>query len=124
MINSDKHVIVVFHGTRLSSAVQDARDFVQKIGANFPGHQVYPTFLQFAEPFFLDSLERAATAGASAILVLPMFVLNGRHTEIDLMQAFTEFRRNHPEIRLKVSTSFVEDPSFFQWVIRKIQENA
>ncbi len=123
-MNSDRHVIIVFHGTRLSSAVQDAREFVRRISSNFPDHQVYPAFLQFAEPFFLDSLERAASAKARSIFVLPMFVLNGRHTEVDLMQVFSEFRRNHPEIALKVSTAFVEDPSFFKWLTAKIRENS
>ena len=98
-------LLIAVHGSRISAANDELRDFAVRLGAAYPQHwsQVTTGFLEFGEPSLPDALTGLLAAGADRITVVPLFLSTGRHVGTDIPTVLTAFSRVHPDVHIQLA---------------------
>ena len=94
-------VVLVAHGSRVAEANDSHRRLAADLAAR-TGGTVIAAFLELADPDIPAALDAAAATAAPSVLVLPHFLLPGRHTTADIPAQVEAARDRHP------GTTFVQ----------------
>jgi len=92
-------VIVVDHGSRreLSNTLLEE---VAALLAQSPGYDIVePAHMELARPSIAEAFEKCVVRGADTVVVLPFFLLPGRHWTEDIPRLATDAAQHHPGIR-------------------------
>jgi len=80
-------VLVVGHGTRLASGVEQLLDLSRQIGVLLAGIPTEPGFLELAEPTIPQAMAQLRTQGVQQILVVPILLFEAAHALADIPEA-------------------------------------
>ena len=78
-------IVLAGHGSRAAEANAALGDLARKL-AHELSLDVYPAYLEMAEPSIPDTLRAAYAAGARRIVVVPYFLSAGMHVRRDLVE--------------------------------------
>ena len=101
------------------SEYEDIRAFVAE--RVIPRSFVRSAFLQFAEPSLMVAASDAVAAGATELLIVPVFLFSGRHVQKDVPERIAEVRDRFPDIRVVATGSLGRDPAFATLVARQVE---
>ena len=95
-------LILVAHGSRRADANEEVRALAVELAPRVAGRyaQVWPAFLELAEPSIPAAIDAAVAAGADAVAVLPYFLVAGRHAERDIPALVAARQAAHPQVRI------------------------
>lgn len=83
-LEPDDGIVLVDHGSRLSES-NDALPRVAKLFQTTSGHPIVePAHMELAEPSIDVAVQRCREQGAARIVVVPFFLLPGRHWQQDI----------------------------------------
>jgi sirohydrochlorin ferrochelatase len=91
-------VIIVDHGSRRAQANLCHEDFVSAWRARSGYQIVEPAHLEFADPTIGASIDACVTAGATKLVILPLFLWPGAHLERDIPALVAQSTARHPGI--------------------------
>src|SRR5690606_16459918 len=94
-------MILLAHGARSDEWAHPFREIQELLQAARPGLQVDLAFLEFMEPGFATACDRLATAGASRIVVCPLFLGVGGHVARDIPLLIEAARSRWPGVRIE-----------------------
>ncbi len=77
-------VLVVGHGTRLASGVEQLLDLSRQIGILLPGIPTEPSFLELAQPTIPQGIDQLQRQGVKQILVVPILLFEAAHALADI----------------------------------------
>ncbi|MHB9149350.1 MAG: precorrin-8X methylmutase [Thermoleophilia bacterium] len=98
---SDRAVIVLGHGSRSPEATEQFVRLVATLVPRLPHADVYPAFMELAEPAFSEAVKRAVANGANEIVVLPCFLFMGNHIKHDIPRKIADAVEAHPGVRFE-----------------------
>ncbi len=102
-------MILLAHGARSDDWARPFRDIEQRLRAARPSTRVSLAFLEFIEPDFDTACNRLAAAGATRIVVCPLFLGVGGHVARDLPRLIEAARARWPAIAIERTPTLGED---------------
>ncbi|HVL58496.1 MAG TPA: CbiX/SirB N-terminal domain-containing protein [Burkholderiaceae bacterium] len=90
------------HGSRDAQWCAPVERIAQRARAEHAG-AVRIAFLEHSEPSLADACDAAIAAGASRIVVVPLFIAAGAHLREDLPRLTAAVARRHPGVELRVA---------------------
>lgn len=104
-------IILFGHGARDPEWAAPMRRVQAQIQAAAPELLVELGFLEFMSPDLDGAVAALAAAGATRVLVLPMFLAQGGHLKRDLPLQVAEARERHPGLELILEPAIGEAES-------------
>jgi sirohydrochlorin ferrochelatase len=104
-------IILFSHGSLLCGAGENLRELADTLRRRGDAPMVEVGYLNYSEPRFASSFERCVAAGASAITVVPYFLVAGYFVKVDLPREIDAVRAQHPQIKVRVADAMCFHPS-------------
>ncbi|MCE9589701.1 MAG: hypothetical protein K8S99_04165 [Planctomycetes bacterium] len=98
-------VIIVDHGSRRA----ESNDMLLQVVELFRGHGgakfpiVEPAHMELAEPSIATAFDRCVERGAGRVVVMPYFLLPGRHWDQDIPRLTAQAAQKHPGVEFLVA---------------------
>lgn len=106
---SEEAIILFAHGARDPEWARPAQRIAGVVRSLRPEALVELAFLEFMEPALAEAVESAATAGATSIRVVPLFLAQGGHLKRDVPVLIEAARARHPACRIELAEAVGED---------------
>lgn len=104
MNTSNKHLLIVAHGSRREASNNEVRQLCVKLDQLENSYDsISSGFLELAEPSIPDGLRQLITSGAQEITVMPYFLSAGRHVTEDIPSEVDIVRQEHPEVSIHLA---------------------
>lgn len=91
-------VVIVDHGSRRVESNQMLEVFVQHFQQSSEYRIIEPAHMELAEPSIGTAFDRCVHRGARKIVVIPYFLLPGRHWDEDIPQLTQAAASKHPQV--------------------------
>lgn len=99
-------VVIVDHGSRRREANEMLVQIVQRF-ASGPAGKVYPivepAHMELAEPSIARAFDRCVARGAGHVIVMPYFLLPGKHWDQDIPRLTGQAAAKHPGVTYHVT---------------------
>jgi len=79
-----KALLLVAHGSKKASASNELASLTEKVRRQLPGVEVEAGWLELARPTVADALGRLAGRGHSSVVAVPLMLVHGHHTTLDI----------------------------------------
>ena len=97
-------VIIVDHGSRRASSNAMLETFVTQFAEQSPFDIVEPAHMELAEPSIDTAFRRCVDRGARRVVVMPYFLLPGRHWDEDIPNLSRQAAARHPGVEYLVAS--------------------
>jgi len=91
-------VVIVDHGSRRAESNAMLEEFVARFEREMPYEIVEPAHMELAEPSIATAFDLCVERGAKRVVVMPYFLLPGRHWNQDIPELTREAAAKHPGI--------------------------
>jgi sirohydrochlorin cobaltochelatase len=119
-------IVLFAHGSRDPEWAAPFREVRSLVAARRPEARIEVAFLESASPTLAEAIDAVVAAGASSVLVVPLFLAPGGHTRRDLPPMVEAARARHPGVPMRVATTIGETPAVLaaiaDWVARDAGE--
>lgn len=95
-------VVIVDHGSRRQASNDMLEVFVQQFAATSPYKIIEPAHMELSEPSIATAFDKCIARGAKRIVVLPYFLLPGKHWEQDIPDLTRDAAKKHPGVEFLV----------------------
>lgn len=103
--------ILFAHGARNPDWARPIEAIRDTMLARAPGQRIELGFLEFLAPSLAEAIDRLASEGERAIVIVPIFMAHSGHTKRDLPVLLDAARSRHPGLKLTVATPIGETPA-------------
>jgi sirohydrochlorin cobaltochelatase len=79
-----KALLLVAHGSKKASASSELASLTEKVRRLLPGVEVEAGWLELSRPTVADALGRLAGRGHSSVVAVPLMLVHGHHTTLDI----------------------------------------
>lgn len=94
-LRADDGVIVVDHGSRVEQSNQALERIAKSFQSTIEHTIVEPAHMELAHPSIQDAVDLCVSQGARRIVMVPFFLLPGRHWKQDIPQLTAEACEKH-----------------------------
>ncbi len=91
-------VVIVDHGSRRPASNAMLEQFVARFADASPFDLVEPAHMELAEPSIATAFDRCVARGAQRVVVIPYFLLPGKHWTEDIPALTAAAARRHPDV--------------------------
>lgn len=107
-----KALILLSHGSRRRESNEEMKQLARAVAdvTGQPFHRVVCAFQQFGQPGFEAVLADLAEAGASHVVVYPLFLASGNHVLEDVPALMSQARATYPAISFAVMPHLGQSP--------------
>lgn len=91
-------VIIVDHGSRRDASNRMLEHFVEQFSAFSPYEIIEAAHMELSEPSIDTAFDRCVARGAKRVVVIPYFLLPGKHWEEDIPELTKQAASRHPGI--------------------------
>ena len=95
-------LVLVIHGSRYPGTVEQMSSLVDTLQALRPVDRVAGAYLEILSPSVAQVIDALVEEGLRKLVLLPYFVLDGRHTREDLPRLADAARARHPGLEVRV----------------------
>jgi precorrin-8X/cobalt-precorrin-8 methylmutase len=120
MSTSDVGILIFSHGCRLAETNQRFVDMVERVAGRLPGAHVLPAFFSIARPDIPDQIAVLRARGVRRIVLMPYFLLSGRHITVHVPELLDECRRQFPQIMLELLPTLQGDCSLEEVLVERL----
>lgn len=118
-MNPKKTVLIIGHGSRESSALNEFKRMVRQYGRRRPKWWIAYAFLEMAEPSIPQALGSLAKR-TNEILILPLFLFAAGHMKRDIPRILKEFKMSHPKVRVKLAKELGPEPLMAELLMKRV----
>ncbi len=119
---SDPAILVIGHGSRSISAVEEFHQVAAQLKKRFPERLIETGFLEFARPVIAQGLEKLIAQGATDIIALPGMLMAAGHAKNDIPSEINTLMAANPEIRLRYATELGVNANMIRAAAARIEE--
>lgn len=119
-----KAILYVGHGTRSKKGADEAAAFLRKVisRADAPIQEI--SFLELTQPFIDEGFERCIEKGATAITVVPLFLLAAGHIKKDIPEELAPLMEKYPHVPVTMSEPFGIQPVLLDAIAEQVKSSA
>jgi sirohydrochlorin cobaltochelatase len=119
--NSDTTgLIIICHGSPLRAANAGFIALVDRIAARLGIGHVLPAFFALLRPNIQDQIAELASRGVTRIVLMPYFLFQGKHVDIDIPNILMECGEWFPDITLELLPTLENDPAVEDVVVQRL----
>lgn len=96
-------VVIVDHGSRRKQSNDMLLEVVRRYAKHSRYRIVEPAHMELAKPTIAMAFDRCVARGARAVVVMPYFLLPGRHWDKDIPRLAAAAASKHPDVPFLVS---------------------
>jgi sirohydrochlorin cobaltochelatase len=104
-------LIIICHGSPLEAANEGFIALVHRIAAKLGVGNILPAFFALLRPNIQDQIAELASRGVTRILLMPYFLFQGKHVNIDIPEILAECREWFPDVELELLPTLENDPA-------------
>lgn len=119
---SDPAILVIGHGSRSVSAVEEFHQVASQLKKRFPKRFVETGFLEFATPVIADGLEKLMAQGATDIIALPGMLMAAGHAKNDIPSEINTLMMENPSVKIRYATELGVDAKMIRAAAARIEE--
>ncbi|HSD36452.1 MAG TPA: CbiX/SirB N-terminal domain-containing protein [Rhodocyclaceae bacterium] len=101
-------IILFAHGARDPEWAQPMQRLAEAVRLAEPGAAVHTAFLEFMAPDLVTAAEQAIQAGATTLIVVPVFLAQGGHVRRDVPLMLERIQAQHPSVRIELRAAIGE----------------
>lgn len=102
-------VVLIAHGARDARWLEPFTRLAADLADKLAPRKVALSFMEFARPSFADAVLELSAAGATNVLVVPVFLSGGGHVAGDVPALVDAQRARHPMLEFTVSGALGEE---------------
>ncbi|MFD2168796.1 sirohydrochlorin chelatase [Tumebacillus lipolyticus] len=115
-------LLLVAHGSPIQVANQDLFLLVEQLRCRCDYEVIEPAFLEGAMPSIPDGIAACVDKGVRRVVIIPYFLLPGKHVAEDLPRFVEHARRQHAEVEFVLAEPLRFSHRLGQAVLRRIEE--
>ncbi|MEC5387392.1 CbiX/SirB N-terminal domain-containing protein [Uliginosibacterium sp. H3] len=101
-------IVLFAHGARDPEWARPMQRLAESVRAAEPGVPVFTAFLEFMTPDLPGAAEQAVQAGATELIVVPVFLAQGGHVRRDVPVMLARIRERHAGVRIELRDALGE----------------
>jgi sirohydrochlorin cobaltochelatase len=113
-------LIIICHGSPLHEANAGFIALVQRVAARLGVGNVLPAFFDLLRPNIPDQVAELASRGVTRIVLMPYFLFQGKHVNIDIPEILAECGKGFPNVTLKMLPTLENDPAVEAVVVERL----
>lgn len=118
---SDKTgLIIICHGSPLPAANDGFVALVGRIAARLGAGNVLPAFFALVRPNIPDQIAELASRGVSRIMLMPYFLFQGKHVDVDIPNILADCHEWFPNVALELLPTLENDPAVENAVVQRL----
>jgi len=115
-------LVIVDHGSRRGESNQMLVDLVNRFRDGATSYAVVePAHMELAEPTIAQAFDRCVAAGAKRVVVMPYFLLPGRHWDQDIPRLTAEAAAKHAGVEYLVAAPLGLHPLILQVIESRVE---
>jgi len=114
-------VLLIDHGSHSPEANQVLEDLAGMVRAS-AGLPVRTAHLQWAKPDIATAVKACVEAGASELVVVPVFLAPGKHSTRDIPAQLQAAARGYPQVRIFIAPPLGPHPKIAQVIVERFAE--
>ena len=113
-------IVILGHGSRKKTVGDSFRILVDRIAGRTPGAMVVPAFFSLGTPTLDEQVAVLVDEGASMIVIMPYFLYNGVHVEVDIPALVSRLEHKYSHVRFKVLPTLENDPGLEDLLVNRV----
>jgi len=113
-------LLIVCHGSPLRAANEGFVAMVARIAARLGMSDVLPAFFALVRPNLQDQIAELASRGVDRIVIMPYFLFQGQHVDIDIPNILAQCHEWFPRVRLELMPTLENDPAVEAVVVERL----
>jgi sirohydrochlorin cobaltochelatase len=118
---SDPAILVIGHGSRSVSAVEEFHQVAKQLKKRFPQRLVETGFLEFAHPVIAEGLQKLIAQGATDIIALPGMLMAAGHAKNDIPSEINTLMAENPSVTIRYATELGVNAKMIQAAAARIE---
>ncbi|KJS48453.1 sirohydrochlorin chelatase [Desulfosporosinus sp. BICA1-9] len=114
-------LILLGHGSRRAEANQGLLVVAEKV-SRLMEQPVTPAYMAHDHPSLPEAVEAKIKAGASSIVVMPLFLFRGVHVTVDIHEELREIREQNPKVEIVFTKELGADDGIANLASLRIKE--
>ena len=119
---SDPAILVIGHGSRSVSAVEEFHQVASQLKKRFPERLIETGFLEFARPVIAEGLDKLIAQGATDIIGLPGMLMAAGHAKNDIPSEINTLMAANPGVNIRYATELGVDAKMIRAAAARIEE--
>jgi sirohydrochlorin cobaltochelatase len=119
---SDPAILVIGHGSRSVSAVEEFHQVASQLKKRFPERLIETGFLEFARPVIADGLASLLAQGAKDIIALPGMLMAAGHAKNDIPSEINTLMSINPDVKIRYATELGVHAKMIRAAAARIEE--
>lgn len=115
-------MLLIAHGSQVQTAAEDMFRVMEDLRREGNWDMVEAAFLEITPPSIPEGIELCIGKGATHVVVIPYFLLLGRHVSRDLPRIVEEAQQRHPGVRIRLGPHIGYDPRLARIIAEKAEE--
>lgn len=121
--HSSEAVLIVGHGSRVSESNYQFESLVQRVQEGLPNRNLYFGYIELAQPFFGDQLEKIASENRfRKIKIIPYMLFMASHIKNDFPLEISKIKSKYPKLEISFSDPLGNDELLIQLLAKRILE--
>ncbi len=117
-------ILLFAHGSRNPAWAAHFERLRETVAQSAPKVQIGLCYLELCTPDFAEGVAALVGTGVTDIRVVPVFLAPGKHTEVDLPELVSIAANAHPQVRLQVSATLLEDAAMVKMIATAVAAQA
>ncbi len=93
---------------------------VDRIAARLGMSQVLPAFFALVRPNIQDQVAELASRSVHRVVIMPYFLFQGQHVNIDIPNILSQCRECFPHVTLELMPTLENDPAVESVVVERL----
>lgn len=115
-------IAIFAHGSAIESANEAVREVVRQFAALGAFDLVEASFLELGQPGLAGAVEKLVERGAARVVVVPYFLMPGKHLQRDLPRIVSEIESIHPGVIITITAPLDGHPALAAILLDRAQE--
>jgi sirohydrochlorin ferrochelatase len=119
---SNKAFVLIAHGSRLSQTADEMLSLIADLSKIMGEVEIRGAFMELQDPGLDEVVADLVDQGANQIMVLPLFIFNGRHMLEDIPAQVENCRTAYPDVEFTLMQHIGETDSFRESITKILVE--
>jgi sirohydrochlorin ferrochelatase len=123
MLEKDKAIIILVHGSRNEQVKEEFLKLVDLIRKRLTTLRIEPAIFQFSPEYSLSRiLENLSDEGYKDVRIVPLFLFKGIHIKDDLPNIISREKSKYPYLNISISRTLWPDRRILNIIAERIKE--
>jgi len=118
MTSASRFILLIDHGSRSPEGNQVLDALARRVAAGTP-FPVRVAHLQWAKPDIAEGVKACIDAGASEIVVVPVFLAPGKHSTRDIPEQVKAAVPRSPQLRVRIAAPLGAHPKIAEIILER-----